>query len=314
MRLFLSVPSRAVLLALLAGRAGRPPQPRDPLAKTSAEGPSDRGALVHPRAPQRVADGIGVGRLARAAGYAAWVRSVANAVRAAGHHALGTPDSMSSERFADEPRGTPRGAIAPTRAGDPNDMVQIGVCPHPVPKTPGIAEDKSTVATSLEVAQRRALAAAENHVTRLTLFGSEEDDMQGSKGYTRSQSDADLRRILLYPNLHRVGPAIASPRPARLVRPRSRPCRVTNSGLAARMTRLVGDSGKGFVRAGVPTGGQTENVNWVALSHYLHAIGGTLVYFATFRNGLSPVRPRCSLARTRVTEPGPARFQPGGRR
>jgi hypothetical protein len=26
----------------------------------------------------------------------------------------------------------------------------------------------------------------------------------------------------------------------------------------------------------------------VVLNHYLHAIGGTLVYFATSRNGLSP--------------------------
>jgi aminopeptidase S len=79
---------------------------------------------------------------------------------------------------------------------------------------------------------------------------------------------------------------------------------------------------RAFVRAGIPTGGaengdakrkteqqaqawggragepydpcyhsacdRVDNVNRVVLNHYLHAIGGTLVYFATSRTGLSP--------------------------
>jgi len=333
------LPMLAVALAaalLLTGCAGHPAEPEDPLAPRLASQISDAGAMVHLEALQRIADQNGGNRAAPSAGYASSVDYVAGVLRGAGYDVSTPTYQVSRERDGDDYQLGLRNVIAQTRTGDPNHVVMAGAHLDSVRQGPGIVDDGSGVATLLEIAQHLGPAPAVRNAVRFAFFGSEEDKMQGSKGYVQDLSSADRERIMLYLNVDMV----ASPNAGYFVQggegeresqtgaPGSAAIagvlteQLAKTGVRPQTIKFVGDDERAFVRAGIPTGGaengdakmkteqqaqawggqageaydpcyhsacdRIENVDRVVLNRYLHAIGGTIVYFATSRNGLSP--------------------------
>jgi aminopeptidase S len=337
MRLSMVAPALAAALLLIGcGGAGHPAEPEDPLAAKLASEISDAGAMGYLQALQRIADQNGGNRASPSAGYALSVDYVAGVLRRAGYEVSTPTYQVSREHDGDEYHLALRNVVAQTRTGDPNRVVMAGAHLDSVRQGPGIVDDGSGVATLLEIAQHLGAAPPVHNAVRFAFFGSEEDKMQGSKGYVQSLPGAEREKIMLYLNVDMV----ASPNAGYFVQggkgeresqtgaPGSAIIagvlsdQLAKTGVTPQTIQFVGDDERAFVRAGIPTGGaengdaktkteeqaqawggragepydpcyhsacdRVDNVNRVVLNHYLHAIGGTLVYFATSRNGLSP--------------------------
>jgi len=247
--------------AVFVGCGSTASAPSDnPLQKQLVAEVSGAGAFTHLEMLQRIADENGGNRASPGPGYAASVDYVAAVLRDAGYE-------VSTPRY---PVGntTVRNVIAQTRTGSREQVVMAGAHLDSVPQGPGINDNGSGAAALLEIAVRLRGSPAVNNAVRFAWWGSEEDEMNGSRHYVKTLSGQDRNRIALYLNMDMV----ASPNPAYLVlggrgsgsssgpRGSATVARVLASQLAAvgviaETIGFIDDSDYvPFVNAGIPTG------------------------------------------------------------
>jgi aminopeptidase S len=307
-----------------------------PLAQELTGQVSDAGAFVHLQALQKIADENGGNRAASSPGYEASVNYVVGILRDSGYD-VSTPSYEPSgwDQQGEGSGARLRNVIAQTRTGDPGHVVMIGAHLDSVPKGAGIVDNGSGVATLLEIATHLGASPPVRNAVRFAFFGSEERGAQGSRGYVKSLSAEERRKILLYVNVDMV----ASPNAGYFVHVgrgddesasgpggsatvgRVLADQLAKTGVTPEIVEFAGDDALPFVDAGIPSvgaangyskeksqrqarawGGQAgeafdpcyhracdrlDNVNRVVLNHYLHALAGTVAYFATSEEELS---------------------------
>ena len=96
--------------------------------------------------------------------------------------------------------------LAETRTGSEDDVVMLGAHLDGVPEGPGIHDNASGVAATLEVARQAAKANKGESKVRFALWGAEEIGLLGSEHYVSQLSDAEREAITLYTNLDMVAP------------------------------------------------------------------------------------------------------------
>ena len=94
--------------------------------------------------------------------------------------------------------------IAQTRTGDPGHVVMAGAHLDFVPEGPGINDNGSGVAALLQIAEQLGGSPDLPGTVRLTFWGSEEDDLEGSTGYVDDLDGAERAAVALYVNLDMV--------------------------------------------------------------------------------------------------------------
>jgi aminopeptidase S len=173
----------------------------NPVRRRLAAEVTGAGAGVHLAALQRIADQNGGNRASPGPGYEASVRYVTAILRAAGYH-VSTPVYPLPKRRRRHGGGTwGQNVIAQTRTGGPTRVVMVGAHLDSVRQGPGINDNGSGVAALLQIATRLGGAPPISSAVRLAFWGSEEDDLEGSRYYVRTLSRSDLNDILLYLNL-----------------------------------------------------------------------------------------------------------------
>jgi len=177
----------------------------NPLRRRLAAEVTGAGAGVHLAALQRIADENGGNRASPSPGYEASVRYVTAILRAAGYD-VSTPAYPLPKRRRRRGCGTwCQNVVAQTRTGDPTRVVMVGAHLDSVRKGPGINDNGSGVAALVEIAARLGGAPPIRCAVRFAFWGSEEDDLEGSRHYVRTLLRSDLQDILLYLNLDMIG-------------------------------------------------------------------------------------------------------------
>jgi aminopeptidase S len=177
--------------------------PDAPLGQPGASGLTGAGAATHLVALQRIADDNGGNRASPSPGYAASVRYVTAVLRAAGYE-VRTPGYPLPKRRRRGALIREQNVIAQTRTGDPRWVVMVGAHLDSVRKGPGINDNGSGVAALLEIATRLGGSPPTRNVVRYAFWGSEEDDMAGSRHYVEKLSRRDREDILLYLNVDMI--------------------------------------------------------------------------------------------------------------
>jgi aminopeptidase S len=227
------------------------------------------GADPHLGALQRIADDNGGNRASPGPGYEASVRYVVAVLHDAGYDVT-TPGYPLPKRRRRGRQTRCQNVIAQTRTGDPQRVVMVGAHLDSVRKGPGINDNGSGVAALLEIATRLGGSPPVCHAVRFAFWGSEEDDLKGSKHYVRTLSRDDRDGIQLYLNLDMV----ASPNtgyfvlggkgktPAKSGPPGSEQVadvlieQLARVGVAASRTAFDRESDYAtFIDAGIPSGG-----------------------------------------------------------
>jgi len=267
-RLRLAVGAAAALLA--AGcAASSAPAPPD-AARTDGPPAVDAGpgevvgadALVHLEALQGIADTNGGNRASPSPGYEASVDYVAAVLRTAGWQVT-TPTYQAGD-------GTSaRQVVAQTGSGSSGSVVMAGAHLDSVRDGPGITDDGSGVAALLAIAEHLGPNPAVPHTIRFAFFGSEEDDLQGSRSYVEGLSGPDRAAILVYLNLDMISSSNAgyfvqggadgdteeSGPPGSATVGRGLVDQLARTGVTAELIPFTGDDDAAFVEAGIPTGG-----------------------------------------------------------
>ena len=96
--------------------------------------------------------------------------------------------------------------LAETRTGSDDDVVMLGAHLDGVPEGPGIHDNASGVAATLEVARQAAKANKAESKVRFALWGAEEIGLLGSHHYVDTLTAAEREDIILYTNLDMVAP------------------------------------------------------------------------------------------------------------
>ncbi|OBK70690.1 M28 family metallopeptidase [Mycobacterium sp. 1274761.0] len=169
-----------------------------------------------------------------------------------------------------------RNVIAQTRTGSTADVVMVGAHLDSVPEGPGINDNGSGVAATLETALQMGPAPPVQNAVRFGFWGAEELGLKGSNNYVQSLSVDQLKDIALYLNFDMLG----SPNPGYFTydgdqsappNPREATPRVPegSAGIERNFVTYLSDAGKtaqdtsfegrsdydGFTKAGVPAGG-----------------------------------------------------------
>ena len=228
---------------------------------TAPPSPAGDAAYAHLAELQRITDAAGGTRTTPSPGYDAAVDHVAGVLRAAGWDVSTPTYDVEGESY--------RNVVAQTRTGDPGHVVMAGAHLDSVPEGPGINDNGSDVATLLHFAETLGGSPNLPGTVRLAFWGSEEDDLDGSRGYVDGLDDADRAAVALYVNLDMV----ASPNAGYFVqggtgrRDEAGPAgsaqvaRVLTEELARVGVTAEGDVFDGlsdydpFIQAGIPTGG-----------------------------------------------------------
>jgi aminopeptidase S len=264
MRLRLGIAAAAALLA-----AGCAPSPSDtpriegpPVAPASPGEVVGADALVHMQALQGIADANGGNRASPGPGYEASVDYVAGVLRNAGW-AVSTPTYQAGDG------ASARQVVAQTTSGSSGSVVMAGAHLDSVRRGPGITDDGSGVAALLAIAEHLGPNPAVPHTVRFAFFGSEEDDLQGSRSYVESLARPDRAAILVYLNLDMISSSNAGyfvqggadgdteesgPRGSATVG-RILVDQLARTGVVAELIPFTGDDDGAFVEAGIPTGG-----------------------------------------------------------
>lgn len=150
---------------------------------------------------QRIADENGGHRASPSPGYDASVQYVVEVLRAAGYD-VSTPEYPLPKRVRRRSgQSHCQNVIAQTRTGDPGRVVVVGAHLDSVRKGPGINDNGTGVGALLEMATRWGDSPPLHNAVRFAFWGSEEDDLGGSKHYVKTLSRSDRDAILLYLNL-----------------------------------------------------------------------------------------------------------------
>jgi aminopeptidase S len=179
------------------------PHPDAPLRQPGASGVTGAGAATHLVGLQRIADDNGGNRASPSPGYTASVRYVTAVLRAAGYE-VRTPGYPLPKRRRRGALIREQNVLAQTRTGDPRWVVMVGAHLDSVRKGPGINDNGSGVAALLEIATRLGGSPPTRTVVRFAFWGSEEDDMAGSRHYVETLPRRDREDILLYLNVDMI--------------------------------------------------------------------------------------------------------------
>jgi Zn-dependent M28 family amino/carboxypeptidase len=169
-----------------------------------------------------------------------------------------------------------RNVIAQTKTGSTSDVVMAGAHLDSVPEGPGINDNGSGVAAVLETALQLGAEPDVRNAVRFGFWGAEEEGLLGSRDYTESLDENQLKDISLYLNFDMLG----SPNPGYFTydgdqsappNPEAGTPRVPegSAGIERTLARYLDDAGKpaedtdfdgrsdydGFTLAGIPAGG-----------------------------------------------------------
>jgi aminopeptidase S len=218
-------------------------------------------ALVHLEALQGIADNNGGNRASPGPGYEASVDYVAGVPRTAGWQVT-TPTYQAGD-------GASARVVAQTGSGSSGSVVMAGAHLDSVRGGPGITDDGSGVAALLAIAEHLGVNPAVPHTIRFAFFGSEEDDLQGSRSYVAGLSGPDRAAILVYLNLDMISSSNAgyfvqggadgdteeSGPPGSATVGRILVDQLARTGVAGELIPFTGDDDAAFVEADIPTGG-----------------------------------------------------------
>jgi Zn-dependent M28 family amino/carboxypeptidase len=98
-----------------------------------------------------------------------------------------------------------RNVIAQTRTGSGADVVMVGAHLDSVPEGPGINDNGSGVAATLETALQLGSSPKINNAVRFGFWGAEEEGLRGSTNYVESLDIEKLKDIALYLNFDMLG-------------------------------------------------------------------------------------------------------------
>jgi len=219
-------------------------------------------ALVHLEALQGIADNNGGNRASPGPGYEASVDYVAGVLRTAGWEVT-TPTYQAGDG------ASARQVVAETASGSSGGVVMAGAHLDSVGDGPGITDDGSGVAALLAIAEHLGAKPAVPTTVRFVFFGSEEDDLQGSRSYVAGLTEPDRDAILVYLNLDMISSSNAgyfvqggadgdteeSGPPGSATVGRILVDQLARTGVAAELIPFTGDDDAAFVEAGIPTGG-----------------------------------------------------------
>lgn len=169
-----------------------------------------------------------------------------------------------------------RNVIAQTKTGSTADVVMAGAHLDSVPEGPGINDNGSGVAAVLETALQLGPEPDVRNAVRFGFWGAEEEGLLGSRDYTESLDEDQLKDISLYLNFDMLG----SPNPGYFTydgdqstppNPEAGSPRVPegSAGIERTLAAYLDDAGKpaedtsfdgrsdydGFTLAGIPAGG-----------------------------------------------------------
>jgi aminopeptidase S len=246
----------------------RPPYDEAPLGVVLARISGD-DARPHLVALQRIADQSGGHRACPGPGYAASVDYVVAALSLAGFE-VDRPGYPLPKRRRRGGESWCQNVIAQTRTGDPRRIVMVGAHLDSVRKGPGINDNGSGVAALLAIATRLGASPPIGNAIRFAFWGSEEDDLRGSRYYVSTLSRHDRKCIVLYINLDMIASSNAgyfvlggkgktratfgppgSQRVARVLVEQ-----LAYAGVDARRTRFDCESDYAtFIDVGIPSGG-----------------------------------------------------------
>jgi Zn-dependent M28 family amino/carboxypeptidase len=102
-----------------------------------------------------------------------------------------------------------RNVIAQTKTGSTADVVMVGAHLDSVPAGPGINDNGSGVAATLETALQLGPSPQVTNAVRFGFWGAEESGLLGSNNYVQSLNEEGLKDIALYLNFD----MLASPNP-----------------------------------------------------------------------------------------------------
>jgi aminopeptidase S len=219
-------------------------------------------AMVHLEALQRIADTNGGNRASPGPGYEASVDYVARILRAAGWEVT-TPTYRAGDG------ASAHQVVAQVGSGSAGSVVMAGAHLDSVRNGPGITDDGSGVAALLAIAEHLGANPAVPNTIRFAFFGSEEDDLEGSRSYVSGLSGSDRAAILVYLNLDMISSSNAgyfvqggadgdteeSGPPGSATVGRILVDQLARTGVAAELIPFTGDDDAAFVEAGIPTGG-----------------------------------------------------------
>ncbi|WP_072690986.1 M20/M25/M40 family metallo-hydrolase [Rhodococcus marinonascens] len=100
---------------------------------------------------------------------------------------------------------TARNVIAQTETGATDNVVMVGAHLDSVPDGPGINDNGSGVAATLETAVQLGSSPDSANAVRFAFWGAEEQGLLGSKAYVNGLSDAERNDIALYMNFDMLG-------------------------------------------------------------------------------------------------------------
>src|ERR1700754_4797907 len=153
---------------------------------------------------QRIADENGRNRASPGPGYDASVEYVVAVLRAAGHEVSTCAYPLPKRRRRQSGDRSCHNVIAQTSTGDPRRVVVVGAHLDSVRKGPGINDNGSGVGALLEIATRLGGSPPVRNAVRFAFWGSEEDDLEGSRHYVKTLSRDEVDRILLYLNVDMI--------------------------------------------------------------------------------------------------------------
>jgi aminopeptidase S len=245
-------------------------EPSEEQVRRLAAGVGGAGAWRHLAALQRIADANGGHRASPGPGYDASVEYIVGFLGGAGYDVSTPAYPLPKRRRHQSGRRSCRNVVAQTRTGDLGRVVVVGAHLDSVRKGPGVNDNGSGVGALLEIATRLGGSPPIRNVVRFAFWGSEEDDLEGSRHYVKTLSRHDRNSILLYLNLD----MLASPNAGYFVLggegktvTKSGPpgsahvaCvlveQLAATGVIAKTTALDRESDYApFVDAGIPTGG-----------------------------------------------------------
>jgi aminopeptidase S len=161
------------------------------------------GTVPHLIALQQIADQNAGHRASPSPGYGASVHYVVAVLRAAGLY-VSTPSYPLSKRRQRADNTLCHNVLAQTRTGDPQRIVMVGAHLDSVRSGPGINDNGSGVAALLEIATGLGGSPPIRNAIRFAFWGSEEDNLRGSRQYLQQLSLDALEQIILYLNLDMI--------------------------------------------------------------------------------------------------------------
>lgn len=206
--------------------------------------------------------------------------------------------------------------LAETRTGRDDNVVMIGAHLDGVPAGPGIHDNASGSAVTLELARQMAKVNKTGNTVRFALWGAEEIGLLGAEHYVSELTPAEREAIAMYVNLDMVAPLDHQNTMGVLTGDFSRGAESFLQEQLERDGHGHGPAGNGgnsdyapFVAAGIPATGllsfrddnyhtaqdDLENVSITSLTHSARAVANLV---GTFMHDTSSVNDKCNAGKS----------------